>query len=495
MQNGAELEEYYYDPAGHRITVADGSGNLVRNEIYAGNQHVATYANGTTYFDHDDWLGTERARTDLSGNVAETCTSLAFGDWQTCSGTDESPVHFAGMNRDIESGLDYTLARQYTSQFGGWMSPDPDNAGADPSNPQTWDAYSYALNNPTTLTDPEGTNVHVCVDTDNGNNSQNCFNLSDEQYASLLQQQNGQQGIGLPTGNFPTGSITCGGQVCGTVSYYEQGLEDQTANLLAFAGLAEGVARGAIALGEEGFSALGRMIGVGGEEAGSTAGVQALNIGRFVTGQALKRTIQTADGPLDITATVEVRGSTVVLRNFSVASPGGVGVNTNPGVIQLKAAFDALKGEFAADGFSRLIVQGLRITGANAHVISTSRLGCREVLMSHSKRSEIEEDLIGLKKGGADIEALLGFMRERGLSQIDSSLMLARICRLDHGQALKTVFESSTWADRLEDNIKLQQRAMQAWIELSKEGDPNFKIEVEWEPESPEDDEAPGKKR
>jgi hypothetical protein len=115
--------------------------------------------------------------------------------------------------------------------------------------------------------------------------------------------------------------------------------------------------------------------------------------------------------------------------------------------------------------------------------------------MDRSRQGEkIEDDLIRLKKGGADTEALLGFMRERGLSEIDSSLMLARVCHLEHRQALKTVFRSKTWEDRLQDNIRLQEQAMQAWIELSQEEDPNFKIEVEWEPESPEDDEPPEKK-
>jgi len=36
------------------------------------------------------------------------------------------------------------------------MSPDPGNAGADPSNPQSWNMYSYVMNNPLMLTDPTG---------------------------------------------------------------------------------------------------------------------------------------------------------------------------------------------------------------------------------------------------------------------------------------------------------------------------------------------------
>ena len=36
------------------------------------------------------------------------------------------------------------------------MSPEPGNAGADPTDPQSWNMYAYVGNNPTTLTDPDG---------------------------------------------------------------------------------------------------------------------------------------------------------------------------------------------------------------------------------------------------------------------------------------------------------------------------------------------------
>jgi len=115
--------------------------------------------------------------------------------------------------------------------------------------------------------------------------------------------------------------------------------------------------------------------------------------------------------------------------------------------------------------------------------------------MNRSEKGQIEEDIVTLRMGGADIEALLALMRERGLSQIDSLLMLSRLTGIGFSEAQKLVFESETWADRREVNAKLQEDLAQALLELSQENDPNFKIEVEWEPESPEDDGASGKKR
>jgi hypothetical protein len=45
----------------------------------------------------------------------------------------------------------------------GQRSPDPGNAGALNDDPQSWNEYAYARNNPTNLTDPiyiSGVNAH-----------------------------------------------------------------------------------------------------------------------------------------------------------------------------------------------------------------------------------------------------------------------------------------------------------------------------------------------
>jgi RHS repeat-associated protein len=147
---------YLYDLSGHPITEINSAGWL-RGEIYAGNRHIATYADDNTYYIHSDWLGTERVRSALNGTlVAETCTSLPFGDGLTCVGGDVSPMHFTGKEHDTETGLENFIARYDSSAMGRFMSPDPEDAGATHDAPQTWNAYSYTANNPLDATDPDG---------------------------------------------------------------------------------------------------------------------------------------------------------------------------------------------------------------------------------------------------------------------------------------------------------------------------------------------------
>jgi RHS repeat-associated protein len=64
---------------------------------------------------------------------------------------------FTGKERDTESGLDYFGARYYGSNMGRMMSPDPHSGTIlHMLNPQRWNMYAYALNNPLSFTDPTG---------------------------------------------------------------------------------------------------------------------------------------------------------------------------------------------------------------------------------------------------------------------------------------------------------------------------------------------------
>lgn len=58
--------------------------------------------------------------------------------------------------RDIETGLDFSLARYYSPVQGRFTSVDPLLGSAKPLQPQGWNRYSYAINNPLKYIDPTG---------------------------------------------------------------------------------------------------------------------------------------------------------------------------------------------------------------------------------------------------------------------------------------------------------------------------------------------------
>lgn len=79
---------------------------------------------------------------------------------------------FTGKERDAESGLDNFGARYMGSTMGRFMSPDPFLNSGRPGNPQTWNRYTYGLNNPLRNTDPTG--LYTC----SGNKDQ-CSGVAD----------------------------------------------------------------------------------------------------------------------------------------------------------------------------------------------------------------------------------------------------------------------------------------------------------------------------
>ena len=157
---GAATVNYLFDLGGKPVAEVSSAGVWNRGEVYAGGRHLATYtggASGATYFDTTDWQGTERVRTGISGPIVETCTNLPFGDGLTCTGSDVSPMHFTGQQRDTETNLDNFPARYYSSTEGRWASVDPAGMdAANPADPQSWNLYAYVMDSPVTLTDPSG---------------------------------------------------------------------------------------------------------------------------------------------------------------------------------------------------------------------------------------------------------------------------------------------------------------------------------------------------
>jgi RHS repeat-associated protein len=163
--------DYSCDGDGKRVKKVTGVSQQTTIFIYdASGQMVAEYSTlsqqgsgGTSYLTVDS-LGTPRVITDSSGSVKARHDYLPFGE-EVSAGTggrttqqgyvmDSVRQKFAGSERDMETGLDYMQARYYGSMVGRFMSVDPVSGSC--WNPQSFNAYSYAWNNPLKLTDPTG---------------------------------------------------------------------------------------------------------------------------------------------------------------------------------------------------------------------------------------------------------------------------------------------------------------------------------------------------
>lgn len=172
--------EYKYDGDGRRISktangettyYAYGAGLNVLTEfnsqgipkfdyIYAGNKNIARInfdANGapeSKTFYHSDHLGSSLAVTDATTTVVWNQGYLPFGESYSGTGTLANSHQYTGKEYETETGLYYYGARYYHPGFGRFMSVDP--AGGDPTEPQSWNRYSYTLNNPLKYVDPNG---------------------------------------------------------------------------------------------------------------------------------------------------------------------------------------------------------------------------------------------------------------------------------------------------------------------------------------------------
>jgi RHS repeat-associated protein len=101
------------------------------------------------------------------------------------AGTRDNTHRFTGHERDVESGLDYMLARYYTSTAGRFLSVDPASQSIDGLNPQSWNRYSYTLNNPLKFIDPTGEDPYLAarpLGNDPGSKYQHMFVVSNARF-------------------------------------------------------------------------------------------------------------------------------------------------------------------------------------------------------------------------------------------------------------------------------------------------------------------------
>jgi RHS repeat-associated protein len=104
-----------------------------------------------TYY-HNDALGSPIIATDQEGRVVWRKSYAPYG--QPIGQTAPNEPGYTGKFEEPDLGIQNFGARWYDPRIGRFLAIDP--AGFDPQNPQSFNRYAYANNNPYKYVDPDG---------------------------------------------------------------------------------------------------------------------------------------------------------------------------------------------------------------------------------------------------------------------------------------------------------------------------------------------------
>lgn len=163
LTNGSLKKEYIYGAKGLIATVEPVVGTRYTTSDHLGSPRVVTNSSAAIVSRHDYMPFGEEIGSGVGGRTAGMGFIVNDGVRQK----------FTSKERDIETGLDYLGERYYASIQGRFSGADPydinferqeteDRTEADDlfrdyiSQPQHWNRYTYALNNPLKYVDPDG---------------------------------------------------------------------------------------------------------------------------------------------------------------------------------------------------------------------------------------------------------------------------------------------------------------------------------------------------
>jgi RHS repeat-associated protein len=169
--DGKVVRDYY---------VPGTTWNLSRDYIYRDGLLLAAVTPDDTLNFSLDHLGTPRVITGAGRIRLGFHHYMPFGEeWTEQSGAQEGePMKFTGHERDAVPGatasdrLDFMHARYYDASVGRFLSIDP--AGWSLTIPQSWNRYSYVLNNPLSFVDPTGRQLQ-CIPAADGKAAPFCI--------------------------------------------------------------------------------------------------------------------------------------------------------------------------------------------------------------------------------------------------------------------------------------------------------------------------------
>ena len=109
---------------------------------------------------HNDALGSPIVATDEQGRVVWRKSYAPYG--QPIGPAAPNEPGYTGKFEEPDLGIQNFGARWYDPRIGRFLSIDP--AGFDPQNPQSFNRYAYANNNPYKFVDPDGRAAETALD-------------------------------------------------------------------------------------------------------------------------------------------------------------------------------------------------------------------------------------------------------------------------------------------------------------------------------------------
>ena len=145
------INQIDYGPWGERLGIMNGQTLSWGGRLELPGEGFAVYGSGPTLagYTHPDWEGSLRVMSSSSAPTSVTADgALApFGEYYSAGG-NARPL-FAQLPNDTYLDMGDGASREYQTTQSRWISPDPAGmAAANPANPQPWNRYAYALNNP-----------------------------------------------------------------------------------------------------------------------------------------------------------------------------------------------------------------------------------------------------------------------------------------------------------------------------------------------------------
>ena len=157
-KSGGSVSTLYWYGAPGIIAESDLSGTLKSEYVFFNGKRLARIdlLSNTVHYYLSDHLNSTSMVISGTGAVEDESDYSPFGTEYVLVSSGLNHYKFTGKERDTESQLDYFGARYYSNVTGRFITPDPLLNSGRPWDPQTWNRYGYAHNNPLSYVDPSG---------------------------------------------------------------------------------------------------------------------------------------------------------------------------------------------------------------------------------------------------------------------------------------------------------------------------------------------------